>query len=78
MQLPGLLTTISIVSGMVLAFPMALIGWQFLGQGRTLMGISFIGLGVALLFLPEYVIRRVPRPWAGLKRRFSRSEERDP
>lgn len=75
MQLPGLVTTISIVSGIVLAFPMAFIGVQFLQQGRLVMGIAFIGLAAALLVLPEFIIRRLPRPWTVLRRKFSRSKD---
>lgn len=70
MKRPGLLGTISLVSGLVLAIPMAIIGLEFLGRGQRLLGVAFLGLAVAMLFLPEFVMRRLPRPWAALTARL--------
>ncbi len=63
MKLPGLMGTISLATGLVLALPMGIIGVEFLAQGRVGLGLVFLGLGAALLFLPEYVWNRLPRPW---------------
>lgn len=70
MKRPGLIGTISLVASLALAVPMAIIGFEFLAQGRTVFGIGFLGLAVAMLFLPEYVARQLPRPRARVKERW--------
>ena len=72
MQRPGLLGTISIVGGLLLAIPMAIIGIEFLAQGEQLLGFVFLGLASVVLLLPEFVIRRLPKPWTRVKERFGR------
>ena len=62
MKLSGLTRMISILAGFVLAVPMAIIGFEFLSQGRPAFGVAFLGLAFALLFLPEYLISQIPRP----------------
>ncbi len=71
MKVPGLVGTISAVAGLVLAIPMALVGVEFIAGGRVVFGLAFLGLAGALLFLPEYVRKRLPRPWHVLTRRGS-------
>ncbi|MFC6904860.1 DUF7533 family protein [Halalkalicoccus tibetensis] len=65
MKLPGILTMIQMGSGLVFAIPLGLIGFEFLVAGRTVFGATFLFLAAAMLFLPEYVMRRVggPRDW---------------
>lgn len=77
MKLPGLMRMISMVSGLVLAIPMAIIGFEFLAQGRTAFGIGFLFLALALLFLPEYVLSQLPRPRAALNKRIARFRRND-
>ena len=72
MKVPGLLGTISIVAGLVLAIPMGIIGFEFLSRGEPVLGVAFLGLAVAVLFLPEFVIRRLPRPRKAIRRRIGR------
>lgn len=72
MKLPGLGQTISLLGGFVLAAPMAIVGFEFLAQGRSAMGIAFLGLALALLFLPEYVMSQLPRPRSIVRERLSR------
>jgi hypothetical protein len=45
----GLLDTISLFGAAVLAIPIALLGVEFLIRGRTVTGVVFLALGVALL-----------------------------
>lgn len=45
----GLLDTISLFGAAVLAIPIALLGVEFLVRGRTVAGVGFLALGVALL-----------------------------
>lgn len=72
MKLPGLTRMISMLSGLVLAVPMAIIGFEFMSQGRTTFGVAFLALGVALLFLPEFIMSQLPRPRAVIKKRLGR------
>lgn len=70
MQLPGLLGTLSLVSGLILAIPMAVIGVELVVRDRPFLGIAFLGLAVAMLVLPEFVLRRVIRSLSGLRQRL--------
>ena len=72
MNRPGIVRSISILAGFVLAAPMAIIGFEFLTQGRTAFGTAFILLAVLLLFLPEFVISRLPRPRQVIRKRLGR------
>lgn len=72
MKLPGITRMLSMVGGFVLAIPMAIIGFEFLTQGRTAFGVAFLLLALALLFLPEYLISQIPRPRTVIKRKLSR------
>ncbi|MCH7661741.1 MAG: hypothetical protein IH933_14575 [Euryarchaeota archaeon] len=65
MKLPGLLSMIQMGSGLIFAIPLGLVGFEFLTTGRTVFGITFLGLAAAMLFLPEYIVRRIvtPRDW---------------
>ena len=73
MKRPGLFGTMSLVGGLLLAIPMAIIGFEFLARGQPVLGGLFLGLAVAVAFLPEYVFRRLPRPRAMLKKRLQRN-----
>lgn len=75
MRRPGVLRTLSILSGFVLAVPMAIVGFEFLTQGRTAFGVAFLVLALALLFLPEYLLSQIPGPREYIRSRLSRSEE---
>ena len=45
----GLIDTVSLFGAAVLAIPIALLGVEFLIRGRTVTGVVFLALGVALL-----------------------------
>lgn len=68
---PGFVGTISLLSGLVLAVPMGVVGFEFLRLGRPVMGLAFLGLAVALVWLPEFVRHRLPRPLQGLRQRIA-------
>lgn len=65
MKLPGLLSMIQMGSGLIFALPLGLVGFEFLAMGRTAFGIGFLVIAAAMLFVPEYVVRRAgsPRDW---------------
>lgn len=52
----------SFFGGMVLAVPMAIIGFEMLAREQTMFGVGFLLLALAVLFLPEYVLRQIPSP----------------
>ena len=72
MKLPGITRMLSMLGGFVLAIPMAIIGFEFLTQGRTAFGIAFLILAIALLFLPEYIVSQIPGPRTVIKNKLSR------
>ncbi|MEM4780311.1 MAG: hypothetical protein QXG03_01905 [Halalkalicoccus sp.] len=65
MKLPGLLSMIQMGSGLIFAIPLGIIGFEFLTSGRPVFGAGFLLVAAAMLFLPEYIVRRVgsPRDW---------------
>lgn len=65
MKLPGILSMIQMGSGLIFAIPLGLIGFEFLAMGRPVFGVGFLVIAAAMLFLPEYIVRRVgsPRDW---------------
>ena len=77
MKRPGVLGTVSLVSGVLLAIPMAIIGFELLVRDRPVLGVAFLGLAIAMLVLPEYVLRRLPRPRAALRARLPWSRRED-
>lgn len=72
MKRPGLARTISILSGFALAIPMAIIGFEFLAQGRNIFGIGFLALSLALLVLPEFIISQLPHPRTVIAKKLGR------
>ena len=66
----GMIGMLSIVSGLLLAIPMAIVGFEFLAQGRPVFGIVFLGLAFGLVWLPEYVLKQLPGPRAWLRDRL--------
>ena len=70
MQFPGLIDMIWWASGFVLGVPMAIIGFEFLARERPVFGVVFLALAVAVVFLPEYVRRQLPRPRTIINRRL--------
>ena len=62
MKFPGILGMASLLGGMVLAVPMAIIGFEMLARDQPIFGVGFLMLAVAMLFLPEYVLRQIPSP----------------
>lgn len=77
MNRPGLLRTVSIVAGLVLAIPMAVIGFEFLAQDRLVLGVGFLALAVLFVYLPEYILQQLPRPRTILLGRFDRFRRGD-
>ena len=67
---PGLFDLIQFASGLVLAIPMAIIGLERIGMGDVYFGAAFLLLSVILLFLPEYVTRRIGTPRDWIRRRL--------
>ncbi|WP_122090661.1 DUF7533 family protein [Halalkalicoccus subterraneus] len=65
MKLPGILSMIQLGSGLIFAVPLGVIGVEFLTSGRPVFGAGFLLVAVAMLFLPEYIVRRIgsPRDW---------------
>lgn len=72
MKRPGLLGTISLVGGLLLAIPMGIIGFELVARDQPVVGVVFLGLAIAMLVLPEFVMRRLPRPRDALRRRIGR------
>ena len=72
MRRPGFIGMLSLLAGLVLAVPIAIVGFEFLQQDRQLLGVVFLGLAIMLVWLPEYVrIRMLPRPWQAIKQRLA-------
>lgn len=65
MKPPGILDMIQFGSGLVFAIPLGIVGFEFLTMGRPVFGLGFLFVASAMLFLPEYVMRRIgsPRDW---------------
>ena len=72
MKLPGIFGMASLFGGMVLAVPMAIIGFEMLAREQLLFGAAFLLLAVTVLFLPEYVMRQIPSPKQMLWNRIPR------
>lgn len=72
---PGLFGLVQLAGGLVLAIPLAIIGVEFLQQGRSILGIGFLAIAVAMLLLPEYIVRRIgtPRDWIRRRLRAARN-----
>ena len=79
MYQPGLVDMLSLFAGLVVAIPLGIVGFEFLYQGRTALGVAFLGLAIIVVWLPEYVRRRLPSPIQSIRQRvfsrFSRKEE---
>ena len=70
MRLPGLIDTLWWASGFAMGVPMAIIGFELLARDRPVFGAAFLGLAIAVVFLPEYVRRQLPSPRAAVRRRL--------
>ncbi|PSP56334.1 hypothetical protein BRC82_02245 [Halobacteriales archaeon QS_1_67_19] len=55
MQRLGLIGTVQLAATLVFALPVALLGVQFLLDGRTLLGAGFVAVGALMVALEEYL-----------------------
>lgn len=70
MKFPGIVGMVSLAATLALAIPVAIIGFEFLSRGEHLLGGGFIAISLAMLLLPEYVSRKLPRPRETVKRKL--------
>lgn len=51
----GILGTIQLAVALAFAFPVALLGLDFLSRGQTLVGVGFLVVAVGMVAIEEYV-----------------------
>lgn len=70
----SLLGTLSLVAGLVFAIPPAIVGVELLRAGDLLVGVAFLALAGLLLFVPEFILRRLLGKFRGLVPFVGRSQ----
>ncbi|UPV98810.1 hypothetical protein M0R88_09725 [Halorussus gelatinilyticus] len=64
MSKPGILGTLQLAATLVFALPIALLGIQFLLDGKTLLGGGFVAVAVLMVVLEEYLTTPTDVPGA--------------
>ena len=77
MKFPGILGMASFFGGLVLAVPMAIIGFEMLARDQPLFGGAFLFLAIAVLFVPEFIIRQLPSPRQAVRDKLPRIRRGD-
>lgn len=75
MRRPGLMAMASFLGELTLAIPLGIVGFEFIRQGRPLLGGLFLVLAAVAVWLPEYVLHRLPSPRAAIRQRLPGAAE---